>query len=138
MNKILSYIFLAGMAIFAISCAEPADPTPTNMSYGDWRVDEYYVNNQSAGDYTYAAFTRFKLERDKSFVLEDENGFVYVGTWTAGDNLTLTADDGTVFDFEIVFQNFNRMQLLQTIENPSAGSLSIRYLLNNVGLDTDY
>ncbi|WP_421871459.1 hypothetical protein [Marinoscillum sp.] len=135
MRKILSYIMITGMAAFAISCAEPVEPTPTNMSYGDWVVTEYYVNGQAAGSggstSSPLVFERFTLERDDSFVLTDDNGFVYVGDWVATDtNLTLTAEDGTIFDFEIVFQSYDKLHLLQTISSPTAGEIQVRYLMN--------
>lgn len=125
------------MALFAISCAEPEQPTPTNMSYGNWRVVEYYVNGQAAGSGSYIVFDRFTLERDDSFVLEDDNGFVYVGDWVAsGTSLTLTADDGTVFSFEIVYQTYDKLHLLQTITSPTIGDIQIRYLLNHASADS--
>ncbi len=140
MRKILSYIMITGMALYAISCAEPVEPTSTNMSYGDWVVTEYYVNGQAAGSggstSSTLVFDRFTLERDDSFVLTDDNGFVYVGNWVATDtNLTLTAEDSTVFDFAIVFQSYEKLHLLQTISNPTAGDIQIRYLMNQNDAD---
>ena len=128
MNRLLNYIIIAGMAILAISCADPEDPTPTQMSYGTWTVSEVYVNDQTNPS---NIISRFTLERDGSYVLEDNNGFASVGTLVATDvALTLTGSDGTVTDFAIVFQNYVKMQLLQTIESPSAGTIEIRYLMN--------
>lgn len=113
-----------------ISCATPELPSPTTMAYGNWTVDEFYVDGQSDGS---GIISRFTLERDDSFVLEDNNSILFVGTWTATeDRLTLTesGDGGTVFDFEIVYQSFSKMQLLQTISSPTVGDIEIRYLMN--------
>ena len=75
---------------------------------------------------------RFTLERDGSFVLEDDNNLIFVGTWTSTDtSLTLTAEDGTVFNFTIVFLSYTKMQIVQSITNPSIGTITIRYLMNN-------
>lgn len=121
-------MILAGMAIMAISCAEPADPTPTQMAFGNWTVDEYYVNGQEDGS---GILERFTLERDDSFLMEDNNGILFVGTWTATDtSLTLTDESGEVFEFTIVYQSYTKMQLLQEITSPSAGTIQIRYLMN--------
>lgn len=130
MNRLFNYILLAGFAVLAISCATPENPSPTTMSYGNWTVDEFYVDGQSDGS---GIISRFTLERDGSFVLEDNNSILFVGTWVATDSrLTLTesGDGGTVFDFEIVYQSFSKMQLLQTISSPTIGDIEIRYLMN--------
>ncbi|HCX23612.1 MAG: hypothetical protein CMB80_28330 [Flammeovirgaceae bacterium] len=119
------------MALFAISCAEPVQPTPTNMSYGDWSVVEVYVDGQAETSYSGSLFERFTLERDDTFIVVDRNGLAYVGTWVATDtSLTLTADDGTVFSFTIVFQSYEKLHLLQTISSPTAGDIVIRYLMD--------
>ena len=117
-----------GMAIFAISCAEPEEPTPANQLVGSWDVAEFFVNGQANGS---GVLQRFFLERDDSFILEDSNGIVFVGTWSSTeDTLTLTADDGTIFSYAIVFLSFTRLQILQTINNPTIGTIDIRYLMN--------
>ena len=127
-NLILIYTMIIGMAVFAVSCAEPEDPTPANQLIGRWEVEEFFVNGQTNGG---GVLERFFIERDNSFLLEDDNGLVFVGDWVATDDaLTLTAEDGTVFSYEIVFISFTRLQLLQTISNPTIGNLSIRYLMN--------
>lgn len=116
--------------MFAISCASPEDPTPTTMAYGSWYVDEYYVNGQEEG--TSAIMERFYLERDGSFLLEDQNGFLTVGTWAATEtSLTLTGEgDSGVYEFGIVYQSRTKMQLIQSIASPTAGTIEIRYLMN--------
>ncbi len=135
MNKLYNYIILTGVVLLAISCTVPVDPTPTKMAFGDWSVSETFVNGQ-VNDGT--VFTRFTLERDMSYVLVDNNGFISVGEWTATEtNLTLSESDttsgGIVYDFGIVFQSFEKMQLLQTIASPSAGDIEIRYFMNRNG-----
>ncbi|MFY0600665.1 MAG: hypothetical protein JXR03_13415 [Cyclobacteriaceae bacterium] len=130
MNKLFNYIALTGMVIAFISCAEPETPTATSMSYGDWSVDEFYVDGQSDGS---GVISRFTLERDGSFVLEDNNNILFTGTWVATDNsLTLTesVEGGTVFSFEIIYQSFTKMQLVQTITSPTIGNIRITYLMN--------
>lgn len=118
----------------ASSCTEPADPTPTKMAYGDWAVQEVYVNGQ-ANPPNNTVISRFTLERDDSYVLVDNNGFISVGTWTATEtNLTLSEADttsgGMVYDFSIIFQSYEKMHLVQTISNPTAGDIQIRYLMD--------
>ncbi len=128
MNRLLNYIIIAGMAILAISCADPEDPTPTKMSYGEWYVDQYFVDGQASSG---SVIDRFTLERDDSFILVDNNDFVTVGTWMADEtSLTLSGSDGSSLVFSIVFQSYNKMHLVQTIESPSAGTIEIRYLMN--------
>jgi|21_taG_2_1085346.scaffolds.fasta_scaffold06349_2 hypothetical protein len=116
------------MALVAVACADPEDPSPTKMAYGDWYVLEVYVNDQvNPSD----VIQRFTLERDGSYILVDENEFATVGTWVATDAaLTLSGADGSVMDFTIEFQSYQKMRLLQTIESPSAGTIEIRYLMN--------
>jgi len=113
----------------AISCVNPEDPTPANQLVGQWGVDEFFVDGQSDGS---GVIDRFTLERDNSFVLQDDNGLIFVGSWTSTDtSLTLTAEDGTIFSFEIVFLSYTKMQIVQNITNPTIGTISIRYLMNN-------
>ncbi len=125
---IFIYTMIFGMAAFAISCAEPEEPTPANQLFGSWTVVDLFVNGQQNDGGT---LDRFFLERDNTFLLEDDNDVLFVGTWTAtADRLTLTAEDGTVFDFEIELLSFTRLQVEQTVNNPTTGNLSIRYLMN--------
>lgn len=127
---------LAGVVFLSYSCSETSAPTPTQMAPGEWEVAEVFVNGQTQGSTD--LFTRFILERDGSFVLEDENGIFFAGTWTASTSqLTLSAADGTVFDFTIIYQSYTKMQLLQAISNAGA-TLEIRYLLNNRFDNEDY
>lgn len=129
-------MILAGVILLTYSCASPSDPTATEMAPGEWEVVEYYVNGQSDG--SYSIWDRFILERDGTFVLEDQNELFFGGTWTITDTtLTLTADDGTTFTFAIVFMSYTKMQLVQTITNPNAGDIEIRYLMNRDG-NSDY
>lgn len=128
--KALNYIILSGIVLLAFACAEPEEPTATNMAIGDWEVSEYYVNGQADGS---SVINRFTLERDGSFILEDNNGILFAGTWVATDTsltLTDTSGDGQVFTFTIVFQSYTKMQLLQVISSPSAGDIEIRYLMD--------
>ncbi|MEL6557304.1 MAG: hypothetical protein AAFQ94_03920 [Bacteroidota bacterium] len=129
MKRLFSYLLMMGMVLGAVSCVEPEDPTPANQLIGNWGVDEFFVNGQSDGS---GVIERFTLERDGSFVLEDDNNLIFVGTWTSTDtSLTLTAEDGTVFNFTIVFLSYTKMQIVQNITNPSIGTITIRYLMNN-------
>lgn len=128
MKKVLNYIIVLGLATLAFSCTDPEEFTAAqNKPYGDWYVQDYYVNGQTQGSYVFARFT---LERDGSFLLEDQNGILFYGMWTSTEtSLTLTesGDTGEVFEFEIVFLGPEKMQLLQTIDGLG---LEIRYLLN--------
>lgn len=136
MKKVLNYIWIMGIAVIAISCAEPEQPTAGNQVIGSWTVDQFFVDSESGGS-SVTILERFVLERDGSFLLVDGNGIAIVGTWEATETtLTLTDEDGNVaYLFDIVFQSFQKMQLLQTIESPTAGSFSIRYLMNNGSLN---
>jgi hypothetical protein len=136
MKRIINNIFLAGVLLIAYSCAEPTNPTPTEMVPGNWEVVEFYVNGQTNGS---NIFRRFILERDNSFVLEDTNGILFAGDWNAtADALTLNATDGTAFNFSIIFISYDKMQLVQTISSPTAGELEIRYLLDRDGNNSRY
>lgn len=137
MKRLYNILMLAGVVLLSYSCAETSAPTPTQMAPGEWEVAEVFVNGQTQAGVD--LFTRFILERDGSFVLEDENGIFFAGNWTASaSQLTLSAADGTVFDFTIIYQSYSKMQLLQTISNSSTGDLEIRYLLNNRFDNEDY
>ncbi|MEP0986944.1 hypothetical protein [Ekhidna sp.] len=137
MKRLFNILMLAGVVMLTYSCSETSAPTATQMLPGEWDVAETYVNGQTQG--TVDLFTRFILERDGSFVLEDINGIFFAGNWTAtNDQLTLNAADGTVFNFTIIFQSYTKMQLLQTISGSNTGDLEIRYLLNNRFDNEDY
>ncbi|RJE74776.1 MULTISPECIES: hypothetical protein [Reichenbachiella] len=128
MKKAINYIIVLGMAALAFSCTDPEEFTAAkNKPYGDWEVQQYYVDGQNNGN---SILERFTLERDGSFLLEDENGVLFYGTWESTDtSLTLTeAGESTqIFQFEIVFLGPEKMQLLQSIEGLD---LEIRYLMN--------
>lgn len=132
MKRIYNYILIAVMAVYGFSCVSPEDPTPTNMSYGDWYVQEYYVDGQLQSTSS-GVIQRFTLERDGTFLLTDQNDFLTVGNWTStSSTLTLTesSEGGTVFEFAIAFQSYQKMHLVQTITSPTAGAIEIRYLMN--------
>lgn len=129
MKNLINILFI-GLMAFAISCASPENPTSTQTLTGEWYVEEYYVNGQSNGS---SIIERFFLERDGSFLLEDFNNVVVVGSWTSTEStltLTSTDQDATVYQFNLVFVGPEKMQIVQNIENPSVGDLEIRYLMN--------
>lgn len=129
--KYLNKIILAGvLAIVAFSCTDPEQPTATNMSYGNWIVDEYYVDGQSDGS---GVIQRFILERNDTFVLEDSNGILTTGSWSATDTQLTLSGSGASFTFAIVYQSFDKMHLTQTISSPTLGSITITYLMNKSG-----
>lgn len=135
MKKLFNYIIIAGLAISAFACADPKELTAVkSMPYGDWNVVEYYVNDQSQGSYI---VSRFILERDNSFLLEDLNGVLYVGTWSVSDDILTLVEDGedaVARTYQIIFLSSTKMQLLQ--EETIAEGVEVRYLLNHS--DTDY
>ncbi|MGB3467419.1 MAG: hypothetical protein WBA74_19195 [Cyclobacteriaceae bacterium] len=134
MKRLVNYLLLTVLVFGAASCVNPEDPTPANQLIGSWNVAEYYVDGQADQD---TIIRRFILERDGSFLLEDNNEFVFVGDWTSTDTaLTLTSEDGTVFTFDIVFLSYQKMQILQTISNPTIGDITIRYLMNHTNTNT--
>jgi hypothetical protein len=135
--KYLNKIILAGMmALLAVSCTEPELATPSTLSYGDWDVVEFYVDGQSNGA---SVIERFTLDRNDTFVLEDQNGILTSGTWTVSETaLTLTGSNGSTFAFTIIFQSRDKMHLTQTISNPTVGSFIITYLVNKANDGTNY
>ena len=136
MKAIFNYVLLLGIVLGAISCASPEDPTAADRLVGRWEVIEYYVDGQSQ-DNLLDAFDRFVLERDGSFLLEDENALVTVGTWDATDtSLTLSGSDGSSRQFTIEFISFEKMQIVQTISSPTIGTIELRYLMNHEDADT--
>ncbi len=146
MNRVLKNIFVTGVvALFAYSCVSPEAPTATNQLYGDWEVDEFYINGQGDNN---DIIERLTFERDDTFLLEDLNGFLTVGTFSSdGENLTLTATTAidssgnpTTEDrvFNIVFQTSTKMHLLEDLSSGTVGDLEIRYLMNKDGDATYY
>ena len=114
------------IAFIAFSCSKAEELTPSETVVGRWTVAEYYVNGQSQSG---VVFSRFYIESDGTFLLEDANDLPYVGDWTAtADNLSLIATDGTEFNIDIVFLEYERMQLVLTVA--AVETLEIRYLLN--------
>ncbi len=135
MKRAFNYIMIiVGVAFLATSCVSPDDPTPTMMAPGEWEVDEFYVNGetQTSSD----EIDRFTLERNGTFILEDANGLLFSGSWNASSStLTLTAADGTVWSFQIIFMTYNKMQIVQTVTT-GAGDITITYLMNRNNADT--
>ena len=138
MKKLFKHILIVGLAISAFACSDPIENTAVkSMPYGDWDVVEYYVDGQSQGS---NIVSRFILERDNSFLLEDLNGLVHTGVWNvSGDVLTLTQDaaegeEALVRTYIIVFISSSKMQLLQ--EESIGSEAEVRYLLNHNDTDT--
>ena len=124
------------MALMAVSCAEPEPATPSSLAYGNWEVAEFYIDGQSNGS---IVIDRFTLDKNDTFVLEDSNGILTAGSWTITETaLTLTGSNGTTFAFTIAFQLIDKMNLTQTITNPTVGSFTITYLVNKAGDGTNY
>lgn len=114
------------MVLLAVSCVDPELATPTTLAYGDWEVVQYYVNGQNNG---VNAIERFTLEKNNNFVLEDQNGILISGTWSAMDNqLSLNGSDGNSFALAIVFQSTTKMHLTQEVSSSTVGSFIITYL----------
>ncbi|MFQ3213218.1 MAG: hypothetical protein ACJAT1_000473 [Marivirga sp.] len=133
MRKFINYIFVLGIALAAISCAEPEAPTAAQMAEGEWFVSENYVSGQTNS----ALISRFILERDGNFVLEDVNSVLTTGTWTATDNsISLITADGTI-DFTIITMTYTKAHLIQSLSSPLIGDVEITYLMNK-GNANDY
>lgn len=135
MRKLINYIFVLGIAAIAISCAEPEDPTAARMAEGEWFAVETYVSGQVENS---DLIERFILERDGNFVLQDGNGVLTTGTWSAtNDILSLATADTTStgsIDLEIVTMTYRKAHLVQNLSSPLIGDVEIRYLMNR---DTD-
>lgn len=129
MNKIMNKVSIVLVVLLAFACSEVSEPTPAQQFVGDWQVADFFVDNQEE---SVDPFSRFILERDGSFLLVDQNGILFRGSWLAnGSSLELSGDDGTTFNFEVVFQSYEKMQLVQTLSGGQTGTISITYLLNN-------
>lgn len=127
MRKFINYIFVLGIAVIAISCAEPEAPSATNMAVGEWIAAETYVSGQVENS---DLIERFILERDEKFILEDANGVLTVGTWSATNEvLTLTSTDGTI-DLSIETMTYNKAHFVQNLSSPLIGEVEIRYLMD--------
>jgi hypothetical protein len=131
MKRIINNLALSLVVLIAFSCSEATELSPADTVVGNWEVVEYYVNGQSQGEFN-QIFDRFTLEKDGSFILEDQNGIVYAGTWTLGGaegkTLELAGDDGSTFQFETIFMSYTKMQVVQDVV--SVEPLQIRYLLD--------
>ena len=131
MKRLLNYIMFIGIATLAISCAEPEEPSVGNRIIGTWDVSEYFVSNQ-AGQNT--IINRLIIERDGNFILEDANGVLTVGTWSADDAaLTLTPNEGEAIVLNIVTLTYSKGHFIQNLSSPVIGDVEIRYLMNNSG-----
>ncbi len=130
MKKIFNLILIAGVTIFSYSCASTEEPTSTEILIGSWIVDQVFADFQGdPGD----VYSRFILERDGSFVLvlsdQDELRRGRANSWTAtATTLTLNAETGEQIVFDIVYQDFSKIQLDQTLTLPG-GSVLVTYLL---------
>ncbi len=137
MKKIILSITFVGILISFNSCVSPEEPANDDMLIGQWNIIEVYVDEQTEGSLQLFDFIVF--ERNGTFTLEDDNGLHHEGGWNEnGTVLTMTATNGTVYVFEIIFLSYTKMQLLQTITNPDVGDITIRYLFNKTSDGTFY
>ena len=130
MKRIFNLILIAGVTIFSYSCAETTEPTSVEILVGSWEVVDQFADFQGVdGD----GYNRFVLERDGSFVLtvQDQDELIRgrANSWSStATSLTLNAETGQQIVFEIVYQDFDKMQLDQVLSLPS-GSVRVTYLL---------
>ncbi|HET8858940.1 lipocalin family protein [Marivirga sp.] len=135
MKRLLNYMMFIGIAIAAISCAEPEEPTASQQIVGTWVVSEYYVSGQSGGT---NIIEKLVIERDENFIMEDDNGVLTVGQWSADDAaLTLTPTEGSAITLSIVTLTRDKGHFIQNLSSPVIGDVEIRYLMNNLG-ERDY
>ncbi|MBK6267445.1 hypothetical protein JKA74_20585 [Marivirga sp. S37H4] len=130
MRKFINYIFVLGIALIAISCAKPEDPSTGKMVVGEWLVDEAYVSGQADDS---DIIERLVIERDGNFVLEDANGVLSVGTWSATETaltLTGTGEGSETRDLQIVTMTYSKAHFVQNVSSSIAGDFEIRYLMN--------
>ncbi|GAB3342454.1 hypothetical protein GCM10027429_32100 [Marivirga atlantica] len=131
MRKYFNYIIVLGIAVMAISCAEPENPTAARMAEGEWFTVETYVSGQVENS---DLIERFILEQDGNFILEDGNGVLSVGTWSASDDmLTLSVADttgGGAINLEIITMTYQKAHLVQNLSGGVLGDVEIRYLMN--------
>jgi len=81
---------------------------------------------------------RLIIERDGNFILEDGNGVLTTGTWSADDTaLTLSPAEGEAIVLNIVTLTFSKGHFIQNLSSPILGDVEIRYLLDNEG-ENDY
>ncbi|MGM0581151.1 MAG: lipocalin family protein [Bacteroidota bacterium] len=128
MKRLLNYIMFIGIATLAISCAEPEEPASSQQVVGNWEVAEYYVEGQVENS---NLIERLVIERDGNFILEDGNGVLTVGTWSASESaINLNPTEGEAIVLDIVTLTYNKAHVVQLINSPILGEVEIRYLMN--------
>ena len=131
MKRLLNYMMFIGIATLAISCAEPVEPSSSQRVIGTWNVDDVYVQGQVENS---QLIERLVIERDENFILEDGNGVLTVGTWSADDSaITLTPTEGSAIVLNIVTLTYTKGHFTQSLTSPILGDVEIRYLMTNVG-----
>ena len=130
MRKFINYISVLGIALIAISCAEPEDPSTGKMVVGEWTVQDAYVSGQADDP---NIISKLVIERDGNFILEDANGVLSTGTWSATEaalTLTGTNEGSETRELQIVTMTYSKAHFVQNISSSIAGDLEIRYLMN--------
>lgn len=76
---------LVGAAVALVLCASCATAGPERPYLGEWR-----------GAYDGVTYTAH-FEKDSTFVFKEEDGDVYPGTWTVGDeDITVNVDNDSL------------------------------------------
>ena len=139
MKRLLNYMMFIGIATLAISCAEPEAVTPNSSKVvGEWDVEDAYVSGQADSP---DLITKLVIERDGSFVYEDNNGVLTVGTWSTSETaLTLTGEGegAQTIELQIELLTYTKGHFVHNLSSPLIGEVEIRYLMNKINDGSQY
>lgn len=136
MKRIFNLILIAGVTIMSYSCATPEVPSVVEMASGTWDVEDVFADFQGESTDVYS---KFILERGGTFtlVLRDQDE-LRRGTWTSsGSSIVLDATTGEQIAFDIFYQDFDNMQLDQSLVLPS-GTIMVTYMLQKTSSNYNY
>ena len=130
MIKFKHIMLFLGIVVTLNACVEPIDPTEVQILEGEWVVEAVAANgeiNDPSGIFLKDAILH--LDRNESFLFIDVDDRADAGTWTATEsNLTLTLDNGSTIDFEIVYLDYDKLHANYSFTNALTGEIELRYL----------
>lgn len=129
MNKLRNIILVMVIALFANSCAEPAEPDPIQVVVGEWRVENVIANGQVNLPEIFEVDSRLHLDHNQTFLFVNVDGRATAGSWTATEtNLMLENTEGSVQDFTIVYLNWEKMHVYRTFTIDMGNEIELRYM----------
>lgn len=132
MAKFKYLMLIVGFSLLIHACAKPEDPTEIQILIGEWEVEYVAADGQIPPDIMFLEESRLHLDRNETFLFVNVDGRSNSGNWTATEShLTLNHQHGGSTNFNIVYLDFEKLHVYQTIAS-QVGEIELRYLFRRV------